>query len=130
MFSLDFLCPTNNCPDRVGAASILFRKNASRNTVRMGFDDDRPFLRAQRFAAKRGRLFHEVYALMDEIIQEENCFSLKDLAVNGHDMMTLGFQGPSIGLMLQECLDAVLDERIPNEYSALISYVKAQHEER
>lgn len=55
---------------------------------------------------------------------------MKDLAVNGHDMMTLGFQGPSIGLMLQECLDAVLDERIPNEYSALISYVKAQHEER
>ena len=79
---------------------------------------------------QRLAIFNEVYALMDEIIQEENCFSLKDLAVNGHDMMTLGFQGPSIGLMLQECLDAVLDERIPNEYSALISYVKAQHEER
>lgn len=55
---------------------------------------------------------------------------MKDLAVNGHDMMTLGFQGPSIGLMLQECLDAVLDERIPNEHSALISYAKAQREER
>ena len=58
---------------------------------------------------QRLAIFNEVYALMDEIIQEENCFSLKDLAVNGHDMMTLGFQGPSIGLMLQECLDAVLD---------------------
>ena len=79
---------------------------------------------------QRLAIFNEVCALMDEILHEENCFSLKDLAVNGHDMMTLGFQGPSIGLMLQECLDAVLDERIPNEYSALISYVKAQHEER
>ena len=45
---------------------------------------------------QRLAIFNEVYALMDEIIQEENCFSLKDLAVNGHDMMTLGFQGPSI----------------------------------
>lgn len=79
---------------------------------------------------QRLAIFNEVYALMDEIIQEETCFSLKDLAVNGHDMMTLGFQGPSIGLMLQECFDAVLDERIPNEHSALISYAKAQREER
>ena len=65
-------------------------------------------------------IFDEVYALMDEIIQEESCFSLKDLTVNGNDMMTLGFQGPTIGLMLQECLDAVLDERIPNEHEALM----------
>ena len=79
---------------------------------------------------QRLAIFNEVNALMDEIIQEENCFSLKDLAVNGHDMMTLGFQGHSIGLMLQECLDAVLDDRIPNEHSALLSYAKAQHEER
>ena len=79
---------------------------------------------------QRLAIFNEVCALMDEILHEENCFSLKDLAVNGHDMMTLGFQGPSIGLMLQECLDAVLDERIPNEHSALISYAKAQREER
>lgn len=69
-------------------------------------------------------VFHEVYALMDEIIQEESCFSIKDLAVNGHDMMTLGLRGPSIGRKLQECLAAVLDERVPNDYEALMAFAQ------
>ena len=39
-------------------------------------------------------------------------------------MMTLGFQGPTIGRVLQECLDAVLDEHIPNEHEALMAFAK------
>ena len=62
--------------------------------------------------------------MINEILQEESCFTLKDLAVNGHDMMTLGFQGPTIGRVLQECLDAVLDEQIPNEHEALMAFAK------
>ena len=65
-------------------------------------------------------IFEEVSQMINEILQEESCFTLKDLAVNGHDMMTLGFQGPTIGRVLQECLDAVLDEQIPNEHEAVL----------
>ena len=68
--------------------------------------------------------FEEVAQMINEILQEESCFTLKDLAVNGHDMMTLGFQGPTIGRVLQECLDAVLDEQIPNEHEALMAFAK------
>lgn len=69
-------------------------------------------------------IFEEVSQIVHEILQEESCFSLRDLAVNGHDMVTLGFRGPAIGRVLQECLDAVLDERIPNEHEALMTFVK------
>lgn len=69
-------------------------------------------------------IFEEVSQMINEILQEESCFTLKDLAVNGHDMMTLGFQGPTIGRVLQECLDAVLDEQIPNEHEALMAFAK------
>lgn len=69
-------------------------------------------------------IFEDVSQMINEILQEESCFSLKDLAVNGHDMMTLGFQGPTIGRVLQECLDAVLDEQIPNEHEALMAFAK------
>ena len=62
--------------------------------------------------------------MINEILQEESCFTLKDLAVNGHDMMTLGVQGPTIGRVLQECLDAVLDEQIPNEHETLMAFAK------
>lgn len=69
-------------------------------------------------------IFEEVSQMINEILQEESCFTLKDLAANGHDMMTLGFQGPTIGRVLQECLDAVLDEQIPNEHEALMTFAK------
>lgn len=69
-------------------------------------------------------IFEEVSQMINEILQEESCFTLKDLAANGHDMMTLGFQGPTIGRVLQECLDAVLDEQIPNEHEALMAFAK------
>ena len=69
-------------------------------------------------------IFEEVSHMINEILQEESCFTLKDLAANGHDMMTLGFQGPTIGRVLQECLDAVLDEQIPNEHEALMAFAK------
>lgn len=69
-------------------------------------------------------IFEEVSQMINEILQEESCFTLNDLAANGHDMMTLGFQGPTIGRVLQECLDAVLDEQIPNEHEALMAFAK------
>ena len=65
---------------------------------------------------------------MDELLQEEPCFSLKDLAVNGNDMMLLGFTGKQIGLALESCLDAVLDERIPNDRTALMLFAQSKFE--
>ena len=65
-------------------------------------------------------------AMLEELLREERCFSLRDLAVDGNDMMELGLKGRDIGRMLQECLNAVLDERIPNERAALLAFAGQQ----
>lgn len=36
--------------------------------------------------------FETANAMIDELLQEEKCFSLKDLAVNGNDMMAIGLR--------------------------------------
>lgn len=60
-------------------------------------------------------------------IQAENaCLSLKDLAVNGHDLMALGYQGQSIGKILHALLDAVLDEQVENQKTALLHYIEKE----
>lgn len=64
--------------------------------------------------------------ILDELLQEENCFSLKDLAVNGNDMMAIGLKEKSIGNTLQACLDAVMDERVPNNHAALLTLAREQ----
>ena len=60
-------------------------------------------------------------SIMEELLAKDACFSLKQLAVNGQDMMALGLQGPAIGKMLQALLDAVIDGAVENERNALLS---------
>ena len=67
--------------------------------------------------------FEEIHRLLEEILQEEGCLRICDLAVNGHDLMALGIQGKAIGETLERLLSFVLDERIPNEKEALISAI-------
>lgn len=63
-------------------------------------------------------------ALAREILSEEQCFSLRDLAIKGDDLTELGYRGKEIGETLQFLLDAVLDGCVPNEKEKLISLLK------
>lgn len=62
---------------------------------------------------------------LEEIAQSDACYRLKDLAVNGNDLLELGVSaGPPMGEMLQNLLEAVMDDTCPNERDALVQYVK------
>lgn len=59
------------------------------------------------------------------LLAGESCFRLKDLAVNGRDLMALGIPaGPRIGQILNALLDAVLSDRLPNDRDALLDEAK------
>lgn len=64
--------------------------------------------------------FSEITALIAQIESENACLTRKDLAVNGNDLVALGFSGRQIALTLEALLSEVLDERIPNEKQALL----------
>ena len=64
--------------------------------------------------------FGGVESLLEDILAENACLSVKDLAVNGHDLMALGFRGREIGRMLEGLLAQVLDETLPNRREALL----------
>ena len=64
--------------------------------------------------------FTEIRQLLDQIQQENACLSIRDLKINGHDLMRLGYSGPAIGQALQFLLEQVLDEQVENEKEALL----------
>ena len=68
--------------------------------------------------------------IVRELLAEDACFSLKQLAVNGRDMMALGLTGAAVGAMLDHLLHLVLDEQLPNERSALLSWVQGKIKSR
>ena len=61
-----------------------------------------------------------------EILSEQACFSKKDLAVKGGDLIAEGFSpGRELGTILNSLLEEVIAERLPNEKQALIDYAKS-----
>lgn len=56
---------------------------------------------------------------------------LKDLAVNGHDLMDIGIPaGKTIGQILNQLLEMVMEGTIENNQSELLLWVKDQMREK
>ena len=75
----------------------------------------------------RGRVHacDRVEALAREILAGEQCFSLRDLAVKGDDLLALGIpRGPGLGRTLEELLEAVISGRVPNDREALLALAR------
>ena len=70
-------------------------------------------------------LFPQIAAILAELEAEDACLRIKDLAVDGRDLIALGFApGPSLGAALTRLLEQVLDDRLPNERQALLNEAK------
>lgn len=62
--------------------------------------------------------------IMQAIIASQQCFTLKDLAISGRDVLALGIpEGRQVGEALQKALDAVIDGAVDNEKEALVRYL-------
>lgn len=69
----------------------------------------------------RQRDIDRVEAMLDRELEQGSCFSLKQLAVDGHDLMKLGYSGPAVGRGLHALLERVMDGSLPNEREALLT---------
>lgn len=59
------------------------------------------------------------------ILDEKACFSIKDMAINGSDLIKLGMvQGPEIGEVLEMLLDRMISGEIKNDRQELIACLK------
>ena len=57
-----------------------------------------------------------------EISRETECYSLKQLAVNGHDLKEMHCPAKQISTLLNETLDLVIHDQLPNDREKLICY--------
>ncbi len=63
-------------------------------------------------------------AVLDEVLSEGLCYSVKDMAINGRDLMALGARGKAVGECLEYLLSLLLAETLPNEHDALLDAAK------
>lgn len=60
-------------------------------------------------------------SILEKLLEENTCFSLKQMAINGHDLLRLGFTGPAIGATLELLLDSIVSGELPNDREVLIA---------
>lgn len=68
--------------------------------------------------------YKKVIETTNNIIKNNECFSLKNLAVNGDDMINLGYKGKSVGEILTLLLGKVIDGECENNKNILVEMAK------
>ena len=59
--------------------------------------------------------------LLEEVLQDGECFSAKNLAINGKDLIGIGYAtGKKLGSTLSTLLQMVIDGEIQNEHNILL----------
>lgn len=62
---------------------------------------------------------------IEMVLGEQDCFSVKDLVVNGNDLKKIGIpEGPNIGKVLKELLDCVIEYPDQNKKEVLLEKAK------
>lgn len=63
-------------------------------------------------------------SMIYEIVEEGEPFCIKDLDINGNDLLSLGLKGKEVGEMLNLLLDEVISGKLENKKENLAAYAK------
>ncbi|MBQ9021142.1 MAG: CCA tRNA nucleotidyltransferase [Eggerthellaceae bacterium] len=75
---------------------------------------------------ERSTMAEEVLQCLEEVLAQDEAFSLKHLAVNGDDVLALGIEpGPRVGEVLEEALAAVMSGEVPNSRGSLLEFIRS-----
>lgn len=68
----------------------------------------------------RQEKYNQLEEMAKSIIERKECFSLKDMELDGDDLLAMGMNpGKEIGEILENLLEAVINEDVPNEKEVL-----------
>lgn len=79
----------------------------------------------QEFCLKRLKKSDWQEKTAKEILRNKECYTLKDLAINGNELIKLGFRDREIGQLLERLLKEVVYENLLNDKISLINYIKS-----
>ncbi|MDD6646619.1 MAG: HD domain-containing protein [Firmicutes bacterium] len=69
--------------------------------------------------------FCEIRIMIQGILAQQQCFSLRDLAVDGNDVIACGVApGPEVGKLLEQMLMKVIDGELTNDRDVLVGALK------
>lgn len=108
------------------------RPQACRLLGRLGADQARNRLQlAEGLVQADPATLAVTHQLLEELIREDACCTIPQLAVNGQDLLALGFPaGAVVGDTLRWLLEQVMEGEVPNERAELLALVREYRAEK
>ena len=69
----------------------------------------------------------KVETILRTLIEQQACFSLRQLAVNGNDLLTLGLSGKRVGKTLDDLLNGVIEGELSNDRETLLQAARQRN---
>jgi len=66
----------------------------------------------------------DIERILEDILENQECFCIKDLAINGSDLTEIGYKGKEIGTILNRLLEMVIQDPELNDKKELIYNVR------
>ncbi len=67
---------------------------------------------------------NEIKQELEDVVRAGEAFNLSDLAINGNDLIALGYHGEEIGKQLNKILRLVVDDKLQNSREEILAYLK------
>ena len=72
--------------------------------------------------------FDSIKKVYHQVKDNENeCYNLKSLKINGSDLLNLGYSGKIIGEILNKLVSLIVEEKLTNDRNVLLKYVKENY---
>lgn len=82
------------------------------------------------YSKPRVRTAELLEGLLAEVLENGEAYSLAQLDLSGASLIDAGIPaGPQVGRLLEECLDAVIDGKLPNEEGELAGFALSRYRE-
>lgn len=76
------------------------------------------------FVLKENVFFDKLADIGREIAANDECRSIRGLAVNGSELAAIGLKGAEIGEIQREMLELVMEEELPNDRAELLKFAE------
>ena len=73
---------------------------------------------------------NDLHERLKRAVEKQMQITVNDLAINGKDLIELGFTGTEIGQIKKELLDKYLSEELQNEKEEMLNYVKEKYKKQ
>lgn len=74
--------------------------------------------------AVQNKNLQNIQSIAETVIEEKDCISIADLAVNGNDIIKMGITGVQTGKTLKSILNMVMEDKLINHKTHITEYIK------